>query len=266
MNNAFNLAKKSLHIFSSVVWALFLRDLKDKIFDTGLLVLFSPLLIQLGIQLFIYYVLKRQTIMGMNKVLFIITGYLPFLLFEKIMLESSMIFSMIKDSLSIKQIRVFDAIIATAFTWFIITITILFVSLFFVYFILDTPFIIYDLGAIICSFVICFFMALGFGMCFTVVGAYMKSPVLVVFIFSKSIYFASGIFFPISAVPYGIRQYLLLNPLLHIVELDRYAFIATNLRDGANFEYPLFWTLVSLFIGFAVYLNFKDVFLKKAFE
>lgn len=250
----------------NVAFALFIRDIKDKIFEHGLLNIFSPLFIQLGIQLYIYYVLNRQTILGLHKLLFIVVSFIPFLLFERILLENANVFLLIKGSLAIKQIKVFHAIIANCFAWFVIIIFVFMVSLFIIYFIIQDRFEIYNVNYIIFADILVFFMAIGFSMIFAVLGAYVKTPIYFVIVFTRILYFSSDIFFPLEAVPYNFRKYLLLNPLLHLTELHRDAFVATDIRDGVNFLYPSLLMVVSLFVGLAVYLYFKDEFLKKAFE
>lgn len=261
-----NLIYENFIVFINVSWALFIRDIKDKFFERGILYIFAPLLIQLGIQFFVYYVLKRQTIMGMHKLLFIVTSFMPFFLFERILLENAEVFTSIKSSLAIKQIKVFNAIIANSFAWFVIIIFVFCVSLFIIYFIVEDTFEIYNMYNIVFADLIVFFLAVGLSLTFSALGAYIKSPVYFVLIVSRSLYFCSDIFFPLESVPYNFRKYFLLNPLLHITELHRAAFIPTDIRDGVNFEYPLILALIILFIGFAVYLYFKDEFLKKAFE
>lgn len=257
---------QSLYSCFNVVWALLVRDVKNKIFESGVIFLFSPILIQLAIQLFVFYVFKRKTVMGMNNVAFILSGYMPYLLFERILMENAMLFIQLKNSLAIKKIKVFDAILANSICWFFISLFLFLVSLLIAYFVFEMNIHIYDLSNIIFSFILMFFMGWGLGIVAAVIGVYMKNPMLFVLGFAKIFYFSAGVLFPLSAVPYQIRKYLLLNPLLHVVELDRYAFVATNVREDVNFAYPCLWALISLFIGFMVYLNFKDEFLKRAFE
>ena len=246
--------------------ALLIRDVKDKIFEFGALNLVSPVLIQLAIQLALFFIFKKKTIMGMDTVIFILSGYLPYLLFERILLENSMVFIMMKNTLAIKQVKIFNAILANCICWFLICVLLFIVSLMVVGIIFEIKFQIYYLGNIVASFILIFFMSLGLSMIAAVLGIFIKYPVMLVLGFAKIFYLSGGIFFPIDSVPYGIRSYLLLNPLLHIFELDRYAFVSTHVRDSVNFEYPFLWAIILLFVGFAVYLNFKDEFLRKAFE
>lgn len=63
------------------------------------------------------------------------------------------------------------------------------------------------------------------------------------------LYFASGVVFPVDFLPRETIELLLWNPLLHLVEVARHAFVpAYRPVDGINLTYPLlcllgYWTL-----------------------
>ena len=58
------------------------------------------------------------------------------------------------------------------------------------------------------------------------------------------LYFASGVIFQVDLLPREYLDWLLLNPLLHLVELSRHAFIPAYVpAHGVNALYPLLWTL-----------------------
>lgn len=58
------------------------------------------------------------------------------------------------------------------------------------------------------------------------------------------LYFASGVIFQVDLLPREYLDWLLLNPLLHLVELSRHAFIPAYVpAEGVNALYPLLCTL-----------------------
>jgi len=58
------------------------------------------------------------------------------------------------------------------------------------------------------------------------------------------LYFASGVIFQVDLLPREYLDWLLLNPLLHLVELSRHAFIPTYVpAEGINALYPFLCTL-----------------------
>jgi capsular polysaccharide transport system permease protein len=58
------------------------------------------------------------------------------------------------------------------------------------------------------------------------------------------LYILSGVIFPIHVAPPDTRELLLFNPLLHLIELSRHAFIPEYpVLDGVNLIYPLLFVL-----------------------
>ncbi len=58
------------------------------------------------------------------------------------------------------------------------------------------------------------------------------------------LYFASGVIFQVDLLPREYLDWLLLNPLLHLVELSRHAFIPAYVpAEGVNALYPVLFTL-----------------------
>jgi capsular polysaccharide transport system permease protein len=255
-----------LKVHYNVIWAIFSRDLKDTIFGDGILSLLAPFLIQLIIQLGVYTLLKKQTILGMNKWLFVVSGLVPFLFFEQTIVNNIFVFNKLKDSLSIKSIKVFHSIIANCMIYFICCLFIYMISLFIIYFILNINFHINEIIYIVGVFLELLIMTIGISFMVSIFGAYSKSMYFIIYAITRTLYFLSGVLIPLEIFPESIRKYFLWNPLIHLIEFSRYAFVDTSIRDDINFTYPLFCACVCLFFGLLVYTSYNAVFLKKAFE
>lgn len=68
------------------------------------------------------------------------------------------------------------------------------------------------------------------------------------------LYFLTGIVFPIDFLPREYIEWLLWNPLLHLIELSRQAFIPAYVPvRGINALYPLLFTLVLAALSLALY-------------
>lgn len=68
------------------------------------------------------------------------------------------------------------------------------------------------------------------------------------------LYFASGILFPIHYAPPELLQWLLYNPLLHLIELSRHAFIPDYWTlEAVNLHYPVMFTLTLSALAMAMY-------------
>lgn len=74
------------------------------------------------------------------------------------------------------------------------------------------------------------------------------------------IYLASGVMFPVDLLPREALDFLLWNPLLHLVELSRHAFIpAYRPTDGVGAFYPAMFALVLLAWGLALYQSKRRI-------
>lgn len=68
------------------------------------------------------------------------------------------------------------------------------------------------------------------------------------------LYFASGVIIPLDIVPREQLAWLMLNPLAHLVDLSRQAFLPSYLPlPGAEIGYPVLFTLVLLALALLVY-------------
>lgn len=70
----------------------------------------------------------------------------------------------------------------------------------------------------------------------------------------RLIYFASGAFFSVSDVPYAFRHSLLLNPILHVVEILRFNLMPKQITNYGGVSYIATCTFALL--GFAMVLYF----------
>jgi capsular polysaccharide transport system permease protein len=71
---------------------------------------------------------------------------------------------------------------------------------------------------------------------------------------SLPLYLASGVMFPVDALPRPMIDLLLWNPLMQMVELSRHAFLPAYVpTDGVTTLYPLLFTLALNALGLALY-------------
>lgn len=68
------------------------------------------------------------------------------------------------------------------------------------------------------------------------------------------LYFASGVIFRVDLLPREYLDWLLLNPMLHLVELSRHAFIAAYVpTQGVNALYPALFGLTVMALALLLY-------------
>ncbi|GLQ05758.1 hypothetical protein GCM10007924_09790 [Sneathiella chinensis] len=66
---------------------------------------------------------------------------------------------------------------------------------------------------------------------------------------NRILFFTSGLFYYANELPQGLREILLWNPLLHLIELLRDGFFATYTAEYASLEYVMWWTAGFLFFA-----------------
>ncbi|HDV8802813.1 TPA: type VI secretion system tip protein VgrG [Escherichia coli] len=104
-------------------------------------------------------------------------------------------------------------------------------------------------------------LSCGVGLIFMVVGKTFPEMQKVLPILLKPLYFISCIMFPLHSIPKQYWSYLLWNPLVHVVELSREAVMPGYISEGVSLNYLAMFTLVTLFIGLALYRTREEAML-----
>lgn len=79
------------------------------------------------------------------------------------------------------------------------------------------------------------------------------------------LYLVSGVIFPVHNLSAGLREILLLNPLLHLIELSRFHFLEHYaILDGVNVVYPLGFALVLSTFSLSLYRVYRFQFMASA--
>lgn len=101
----------------------------------------------------------------------------------------------------------------------------------------------------------------GLGMIFMVIGKTFPEMEKFLPIMLKPLYFVSCIMYPLHSIPKEYWPYLTWNPITHIVELSRQSVIPNYISDGTSLTYLAIATLVTLFIGLALYRHQEEAML-----
>jgi capsular polysaccharide transport system permease protein len=98
------------------------------------------------------------------------------------------------------------------------------------------------------------FFGTGFGLFAAVIGHDRPRLRSMLRMIMMPLYFASGVIFPVHSLPQEYLDWLLWNPLLHLVELSRHSFmVAYTPAPGVNALYPLLFALAVAALGMALY-------------
>jgi len=72
-------------------------------------------------------------------------------------------------------------------------------------------------------------------------------------VLGRPLYFGSGLFFTIESIPAAIREYLLYNPVLHMIELVRGEFFYEFETVYGSWSYASLWAFTTLALGLLVH-------------
>lgn len=115
--------------------------------------------------------------------------------------------------------------------------------------------------------VVLVFVVLGFGLGLisAVITRQVPAAAIAIRLFALPLYLLSGVLMRIDSLPPAIQQYLVWNPMLHLVELTRWAYFPSyRPLWSINIEYPLIWTFVVIGLGVSLYRLRRQELLSRA--
>jgi capsular polysaccharide transport system permease protein len=248
--------RSSWQIEKAVVFALMLRELKTRFGNrmVGLLwVLFEPMANIGSVLLLRVVVRERYTGVQIEPAVYLVVAMLPFFIFRNIWFRMMSAVDANAGLFGYRQVKPADAMAARA-----IMETTMYAMIFLAFMLLfawlgyrSVPYQPMEYLGVVSLFIM---WGVGLGL-MSAVGV-KKYPALDTFLHLTSfpLYITSGVLIPINSFPATVIPILLWNPLLHMVELARWAFFPTyHPLMGVNLEYPLMWGLVVLFLGVSLF-------------
>lgn len=109
------------------------------------------------------------------------------------------------------------------------------------------------LDVLMACYLITWLMGCGLGLIFAVSAAYFKEVEKIVKVASAPLMIISCVLLPLSSLPTYAQQYLLLNPLVHTIELSRHAAFPHYTVDGPAMFYPFACAIVVLSVGLTLF-------------
>ena len=203
----------------------------------------------------VFYFLNRSTFYGSNIISFITTGLIPFMLFRQITIAAMNAIDANKALLFYPQVKLLDLIIARSLleigTIVSVFIVIMFLNCIYINnFQIDNP-----LNVLMALFTTGFF-AMSCGLIFSGLSIYSDTVKRVVPPAIRVLFYISGIFFSISSLSNNLKSILLINPILHLVEMLRSGWFITYESNEYSCRYVLYISIYLTFIGLAL-LNFS---------
>jgi capsular polysaccharide transport system permease protein len=103
------------------------------------------------------------------------------------------------------------------------------------------------------------FFGTGWGVLVSVLSSLVSEVKILVQVSVLPLMIISGIMFPVHGFSPQIKEYMLLNPVFHFVELMRIGFFDSyNSIEGVSLGYVLVWSLGIWFLGMVFHIRFKE--------
>lgn len=239
----------------AVLFALVLREMKARVggqWIGAVWTLIEPLT-HVMILVTILGFLRGAVVQGIEYPVFLVTGLLPYFLFQNLFMRLMDGIESNRGLFSYRQVKPLDTLLSRACVEALMN---LLVYVFTLSILAWLGFHVVPVGPLEMLGVSAMMILLGTG--FGVFNAVVthERPRLRSFVRMTimPLYFASGVIFQVDFLPREYLDWLLLNPLLHLVELSRHAFIPSYTPvEGVNATYPLLCTLTVCALAMLLY-------------
>ena len=250
--------RKPLKVFYDVQKALFLRELNMRFSSgkSGLFWTFMEPFIQILVFVLIKIMLFGRQGENFSFAVFLALNFTAFNLFKHIVLKSRDAFKANKGLFVYKQVKPIDTIIARGLVEIFITIVIIFIFIVIGYF-LNFDMSIKDFNMVVFGFVILILFAYSFGLFVAVSNVFFQSIGKLIGFLMTALMFGSAVFYTLDSLPYQAREFLLINPLTHVIELIHGSYFEALDTKYVNYSYIALWTLFLLYIGLWLYYKLE---------
>lgn len=248
------LKRSSFQIFSSVIQALFLREIQTRfgskklgyfwaIFDAMIMVLIFA-----GLK----SAISENALPGLDFPVFLASGFLAFFLWKNIVNKSLGAFSSNAALFNYVQVKPIDTIITRFLIEILVssmaTLVFLFIGL---YIGLDVS--IKNFNMVI--FAVVWFALFGFsiGLFSAVVGTFYETYTKIIQVLMTPLLFISALMYTVDSLPPLLREIILYNPLVHFIEMIHGNYFHSLNTQYVDYEYMFYWTFIPLFLGLYFY-------------
>ncbi len=239
----------------AVLFALLLREMKARVggqWVGAVWTLFEPLA-HVALLVTLLGTMRGALLPGIEYPVFLVTGLIPFFLFQHLAIRLMDGIEANRGLFAYRQVKPLDPLLARALVETLMSLAVYALTLgvlaWLGYHVL--PYQPLEMIAVNVGIAL-------FGTAFGIFAAVLSHDRARLRSFIRMtmlpLYFASGVIFRVDLLPREYIDWLLWNPLLHLVELSRHAFIEAYVpTDGVNALYPLLFGLVVAALGLALY-------------
>lgn len=249
-------------VMRSVLFALYLRELKTRLdgrWGSALWVIGEPLA-NLVAMLLVYGALRAASLGGIDTLLFLASGLLPFQLFKALVLRLMEAIDANQGLFAYRQVKPLDALLARAGVELTLMAGLSAVAVLGLAWLGHRVLPERPLELLVASAVlVALGVALGLLAAVATSAHFTRVRGFVRMAFFP-IYLISGAMVPLAHLPQALREWLLLNPVAHLIESLRMAFFGVSYRspEGVGLGLPLAWTVVVAVLGLSLYRVRRD--------
>lgn len=255
--------REPLQIQRAVLIALVVRELRARVEGRwlGLLwTVFEPL----AHVLVIVALLGARSSLFLANVdypVFLVTGLLPFFLFRNLARKLPSAIGANRNLFAYRQVMPIDALTAGAIVEiglysavYVLALTLL--GWMGLHALPQAPIELLVVSAVLIV------LGTGLGLLFSIVAFQRPRVNAVIGLVFYPLYFVSGVIFPLHNLAPDVRSWLLLNPVLHLIELSRLYFVPNYATvSGVSLTYPAAWALVVTALALSLYRVYRFRFL-----
>lgn len=251
--------RSAMRVQRAVLQALVIRELRARVEGRwlGLLwMLFEPLT-NLLLMLAIYGFRSHATSPDVELPVYLITGMLPFFMFRNLAQRLPSAIAGNRGLYAYRQVKPIDALLARAIVEIGLSSAVYLTALSLLGWLGYHWLPVEPLELIVVSAVL-LLLGASLGLLFSVLVHSRPKVQSVVNMIFFPLYLLSGVLFPVHFVPEAYRDWLLLNPVLHLIDLARSHFIPNyQPLPEANLAYPAAFMLVTLALAISLYRVYR---------
>lgn len=185
---------------------------------------------------------------GMSMIVFLLSGFIPWQMFSHTVNRCMSAVNANKALLTFPQVTELDLMLARLVvvwgTQLVCAIVILSIAA-----ALGQPMELRHPHSLASTLLFAPLMGLGVGVTFASLAHLWPTMERLVPFLMRFLFFASGVFFSVSRFPSRLRDILLLNPMMQLIEWQRYGFSASASAPMYSVAYIFAWCLGSLCLG-----------------
>ena len=257
--------RNGLKVMLAAIHALLMRELQTRFGGYRLGYLWAPLevFLQVAIYLLLFGAIMKRILPGMDYIIFLIAGIVPYRMFNRIVRSSLGAAEANRGLMMYRAVRHIDVIIARAFLELIIYFFSFWLILGGTLFLKELSISVYNLDTVLFCWMMMFFFCFGVALIMMVVGNYIGELSKVISIAFTILYFTSGVMYSVHIIPQPYLDYLLYNPIIHNLESIRHALSPSYPAYHIDMSYFIKWTLAVNFLGLILYKAFEKDFIRK---